>query len=201
MSDTQKGQVDIYNPVEVEQTSADPVVEAFHAGKLLVYPTEAVMGIGCDPDNKEAVELLLQTKQRSVEKGVILIAANYSQLLPYVNDEAVLQHRRTDIFSSWPGSITWLLPKSKTAPYWITGSHDKIAVRVTNHPLVADLCNKVGKPIVSTSANLAGQSPTLSIEEARSVFEDSVTYVNGEVGGNKKPSTIRDGDTGEIIRS
>jgi L-threonylcarbamoyladenylate synthase len=72
---------------------------------------------------------------------------------------------------------------------------------VTNHPLVADLCNKIGKPIVSTSANLAGQSPTLSIEEARSVFEDSVTYVNGEVGGNKKPSTIRDGDTGEIIRS
>lgn len=201
MSDTQNWSVDIYSPDDEGAASSDPIVEAFHAGKLLVYPTEAVMGIGCDPDNKAAVDFLLKTKQRPVEKGVILIAANYSQLLPYVDDEAVPQHRRTDIFSSWPGAITWLLPKSKTAPEWLTGSHDKIAVRVTNHAVVTGLCNKLGKPIVSTSANLAGQPPARSIEEARDIFGNSVTYVDGEVGGNDKPSTIRDGDTGEIIRS
>ena len=84
MSDTQNGSVDIYSPDDEGAASSDPIVEAFHAGKLLVYPTEAVMGIGCDPDNKAAVDFLLKTKQRPVEKGVILIAANYSQLLPYV---------------------------------------------------------------------------------------------------------------------
>lgn len=181
--------------------AADPIVEAFNAGKLLVYPTEAVMGIGCDPDNKEAVYRVLEVKQRSVDKGVILIAANYSQLLPYVNDSAIRQDKRTDIFSSWPGANTWLLPKSDTAPVWVTGVHDKIAVRVTDHPVVKALCEKLGKPLVSTSANISGEPSTRTIEEAKAVFKDSVEYVYGEVGGNKNPSVIRDGDTGEVIRA
>lgn len=180
---------------------ADPIIEAFREGKLLIYPTEAVMGIGCDPDNEKAVNCLLEVKQRPLEKGVILIAANYSQLLPYVNDDAIRPDRRTDIFSSWPGPNTWLLPKSAAAPQWITGQHDKIAVRVTNHPVVVALCNKLGKPLVSTSANLTGQAPTKTINEAKAVFADSVMYVEGEVGNATKPSVIRDGDSAEVIRA
>ena len=58
--------------------SQDPMVAAFENGMLLVYPTEAVMGIGCDPDSESAVLALLEIKQRPIEKGVILVAANYS---------------------------------------------------------------------------------------------------------------------------
>ncbi|NDV90904.1 L-threonylcarbamoyladenylate synthase type 1 TsaC [Alteromonas sp. 345S023] len=179
----------------------DPVVAAFENGMLLVYPTEAVMGIGCDPDSESAVMALLDIKQRPIEKGVILVAATYSQLLPYVNDNAIKPDMRTEIFSSWPGPNTWLLPKSAQAPAWLTGQYDKIAVRVSNHPTVKALCEKVGKPVVSTSANVTGQPPALSIEEAKTVFADSVTYVNGQVGQYSKPSTIRDGDSGEVIRA
>ncbi|MEC8373881.1 MAG: Sua5/YciO/YrdC/YwlC family protein [Pseudomonadota bacterium] len=201
MSDFQNGDVNTFNPVEANVTEKDPIVTAFEEGKLLVYPTEAVMGIGCDPDNEAAVHALLEVKQRPVEKGVILIAANYSQLLPYVDDNAIRPDRRTDIFSSWPGPNTWLLPKSSSAPSWISGKHPKIAVRVTNHPVVVELCNKLGKPLVSTSANLTGQPPAITIDEAKAVFADSVVYVDGEVGGATKPSTIRDGDTAEVIRA
>lgn len=201
MSDFQNGDVKNFTPDDVNSADVDPIVTAFEEGKLLVYPTEAVMGIGCDPDNEAAVRQLLEVKQRAVEKGVILIAANYSQLLPYVNDNAIRPDRRTDIFSSWPGPNTWLLPKSATAPHWITGKHDKIAVRVTNHPVVVALCNKLNKPLVSTSANLTGQAPAKTIEEAKTVFADSVIYVDGEVAGADKPSTIRDGDTAEVIRA
>ena len=116
--------------------SQDPMVAAFENGMLLVYPTEAVMGIGCDPDSESAVLALLEIKQRPIEKGVILVAANYSQLLPYVNDNAIRPDMRTEIFSSWPGPNTWLLPKSTSAPMWLTGKHDKIAVRVSNHPKI-----------------------------------------------------------------
>lgn len=179
----------------------DPMVAAFENGMLLVYPTEAVMGIGCDPDSESAVMALLEIKQRPIEKGVILVAATYSQLLPYVNDNAIKPDMRTEIFSSWPGPNTWLLPKSATAPAWLTGQHDKIAVRVTNHPTVKAMCEQLGKPVVSTSANLTGQAPALTIEEARTIFADSVTYVDGEVGQYSKPSTIRDGDSGEVIRA
>jgi L-threonylcarbamoyladenylate synthase len=189
------------NAHEGREDNVDPIISAFENGELLIYPTEAVMGIGCDPDNEAAVLKLLEVKQRPIDKGVILIAANYSQLLPYVNDDAVLQHKRTDIFSSWPGPNTWLLPKSKSTPAWLSGAHPKIAVRVTNHPVAKALCEKLGRPIVSTSANLAGQPPTRSIDEAKTVFADSAVYVEGDIGGVDKPSIIRDGDTGEVIRA
>lgn len=201
MSDFHDGTVNTFTPVKANASETDPISIAFNEGKLLVYPTEAVMGIGCDPDNEEAVKALLDIKQRPIEKGVILVAANYSQLLPYVDDNAIRQDRRTDIFSSWPGPNTWLLPKSTTAPGWITGQHSKIAVRVTDHPVVVDLCNKLGKPLVSTSANVTGQPPAITIEQAKAVFADSVVYVHGDVGGASKPSMIRDGDTAEVIRA
>ncbi len=182
------------------EPQSDPVVDGFYAGKLLVYPTEAVIGIGCDPDNEEAVMALLALKQRPVEKGLILIAATYSQLLPYVNDSAIRMDRRTEIFSSWPGANTWLLPKSAHAPAWVTGAHDKIAVRVTDHPVARDLCERLGKPIISTSANISGTAPATSQQEARNAFSDKVIYIDGDVGKNTKPSVIRDGDSGAIIR-
>lgn len=183
---------------QIEQS--DPVKEAFDEGKLIVYPTEAVMGMGCDPDNQMAVNALLKLKQRPIEKGVILIAANYSQLLPYVDDNAIRPDRRSDIFSSWPGPVTWLLPKSKKAPDWITGGQPKIAVRVTNHPVVIDLCHRIGKPLVSTSANLTGQEPARTSEQAKRYFGESVIYVEGEVGSQAKPSQIKDCDTLDILR-
>lgn len=178
----------------------DALKEAFEQGALIVYPTEAVMGIGCDPDNEMAVHKLLQLKQRPIEKGMILIADSYSRLLPYVNDNVVPPYRRTEVFSSWPGHNTWLLPKSKTAPRWITGDHEKIAVRVTDHPVVKALCERLGKPLVSTSANPSGEPPAQNQQQARAYFADSVIYIDGETGSKTRPSTIRDCETGQIIR-
>lgn len=180
--------------------SIDSLQSAFIAGELFVYPTEAVMGIGCDPDNEEAVIKLLTLKQRPREKGMILIADSYSRLLKYVDDKSVPPHKRAEVFSSWPGHNTWLLPKSAEAPDWITGDHDKIAVRVTAHPVVVALCQTLGKPLVSTSANPSGMPPALTTEEAKQYFGDDVVYATGEVTNPGKPSTIRDCETGQVIR-
>ncbi|MDC8829134.1 Sua5/YciO/YrdC/YwlC family protein [Alteromonas gilva] len=187
--------------MSVESVHQDTDIEAFENGQLLVYPTEAVMGIGCDPNNEDAVMALLDLKQRPVEKGLILLAANYSQLLPYVNDNAIPQDKRFSIFSCWPGPVTWLLPKSATAPGWITGEHEAIAVRVTAHQGARALCEKLGRPIVSTSANLTGQAPAVTQQQARAYFGDRVHYIDGEVGGAQQPSTIRDALSGAIIRN
>ena len=66
------------------QESLTHCIAALQDGKVIAYPTEAVFGLGCDPDNQQAVEELLQLKQRPVEKGLILIAASYEQLRPYI---------------------------------------------------------------------------------------------------------------------
>ncbi len=175
--------------------------QAFDDGKLVVYPTEAVMGIGCDPDNQEAVNALLALKSRPVEKGMILIADTYSRLLPYVDDSRISLDMRPAIFSSWPGPVTWLLPKSANAPDWITGGQEKIAVRVTNHPVVIELCRIAERPLVSTSANPSGLPPAKTSLQAQEYFSDKVFYVDGKTGGLASPSTIRDCENGQVVRA
>lgn len=178
----------------------DDVRQAFFTGEILAYPTEAVFGLGCDPDNEQAVMSLLALKQRPVEKGLILVAKTYSQLLPYVKDSAIPLDRRTAIISSWPGPVTWLLPRADNAPEWLTGGSDMIAVRVSAHPVVMQLCEILDKPLVSTSANLSGQSPVTEAQEIVHTFANNVRLVPGKVGASLKPSEIRHGLTGNIIR-
>lgn len=178
----------------------DPLKQAFDNGELLVYPTEAVIGIGCDPDNEVAVRQVCQLKQRDIAKGVILVADNYSRVLKYVADHQIPMDKRTEIFSSWPGPVTWLLPKSADAPPWVTGEHDAIAIRVSAHPGVKALCTRLDSAIVSTSANLAGQEAVRTIDDARQIFGDNVIYIEGDTGGNDAPSIIKDAFTGNIIR-
>ncbi|WP_158965359.1 Sua5/YciO/YrdC/YwlC family protein [Paraglaciecola sp. L3A3] len=178
----------------------DSLLTEFLAGKIFAYPTEAVFGLGCDPDQEQAVLALLALKQRPIEKGLILVARSYSQLLPYVNDAAIPMYKRTEIFSSWPGPNTWLLPAAKNAPAWLTGGSELIAVRVSAHPLVQSLCELFNKPLVSTSANLTGQPAAISEQEVIQQFPQQVVLIPGELGKSANPSKIRHGITGQIIR-
>lgn len=183
-----------------ENQPVDPLVSRFYAGQIFAYPTEAVFGLGCDPDNETAVMTLLALKQRPLSKGLILVAKTYSQLLPYVNDAAIPMDKRTEILSSWPGAITWLLPKSKSAPHWITGDSPFIAVRVSQHPVIQELCSRFAKPLVSTSANLNATQPARTAKQVRSYFADKVELIEGELGSALMPSKIRHGLSGQTIR-
>ncbi|RKS85836.1 L-threonylcarbamoyladenylate synthase [Orbus hercynius] len=174
--------------------------EQLIAGNVLAYPTEAVFGLGCDPDCKNAVLTILALKNRPIEKGLILIASDFNQLIPYIDQSALTQEQKTLMFNSWPGPVTWVVPKHKTTPYFLTGEFDSIAVRVTAHPLVREMCQLFGKPLVSTSANQSGQEPCRSIVEIEQQFGKAFPALHGEIGTRTKPSEIRDIQTGQIIR-
>ena len=90
----------------------------FHRGGLIAYPTEAVYGLGCDPLNRDAVERLLRLKNRAQGKGLILIAADFVQLLPFVR--RLPPDFMQPVFDSWPGPATWLLPALNSTPDWLT---------------------------------------------------------------------------------
>jgi L-threonylcarbamoyladenylate synthase len=185
----------------INSESIQDAVAALKNEQVICYPTEAVYGLGCDPDSEQAVSALLAIKQRPIGKGLILIADNYGQLLPYVDDAKIPMDKRADIFSVWPGAITWLMPAKTTTPKWLTGDHATIAVRVTNHPVVKQLCQAFGKPIVSTSANVSGLEPVRSLNEAQQTFAESIaSYVAGDLGSNTKTSQIKDAFTGTLIR-
>ncbi|NAW66453.1 L-threonylcarbamoyladenylate synthase type 1 TsaC [Photobacterium halotolerans] len=177
------------------------VVTALQQGEVIAYPTEAVFGVGCDPDNPEAVARLLALKQRPIEKGLILIAADYAQLAPYIDDSQLSDEQKARIFATWPGPVTWVMPTKPQVPTFLTGQFTTIAVRVTDHPLVQQLCREFGKPLTSTSANLTGEPPCRTVDEVVSQLGDHLsTILHGETGGRDNPSEIRDAATGHIFR-
>ncbi len=184
----------------LQQGQLAEIVAALKNNKVIAYPTEAVFGVGCDPDSELAVSRLLTLKQRPVEKGLILIAASFAQLKPYINEHALTAAQREAIFSRWPGPVTFVFPALPSTPRWLTGRFDSLAVRVTDHPLVKALCQEYGKPLVSTSANLSGLPPCRTAEEVLEQFGDDFPVLRGETGGRQNPSEIRDALTGELFR-
>jgi len=174
--------------------------EIIRAGGVVAYPTEAVFGLGCDPMNEAAIDKLLALKQRPREKGLIVLAADFAQLAPYLKaqDDEVMRR----VMSTWPGPTTWLLPASEHTPVWLRGSFESLAVRVTAHPAAAALCRSVGFAIVSTSANLAGRPPARDADAVRQAFAGAIDYVlDAPVGDLERPTEIRDALSGELIRA
>jgi L-threonylcarbamoyladenylate synthase len=180
----------------------DTALPALRAGGVIAYPTEAVWGLGCNPGNEPAVMKLLRIKQRPVEKGMILVAAELAQLEGWVRLQALPESRQAAVLASWPGAHTWILPAGPRAPRWITGEHSGIAVRISAHPLVAALCRAWGGPLVSTSANLAGRPPARTRAELDPALLPLLDgLIDGTTGGLAQPTPIRDALSGEILRS
>lgn len=168
-------------------------------GGVIAYPTEAVWGLGCNPFDEQAVLRLLALKERSVDKGLILIASDIAYFEPFINHLNDLQRQR--LKNTWPGPVTWLVPNNGLAPPWITGNFTGVALRVTAHPVAAGLSKAFGAPIVSTSCNLQGQPAARSLSDVRRYFGNQLDGItSGTVGKRTNPSEIRDLVTGEIVR-
>lgn len=192
----------IFTNSESIVTVLKTAVTALEQGFLIAYPTEAVFGIGCDPDSELAVHQLLELKQRPIEKGLILVAASPKQLESYVDFSALDKQQLETVLSSWPGPNTWVMPKKPATPAWLTGQFNTLAVRVSAHPQVQALCLAYGKPIVSTSANLTGHPPGRSKAEVEQALGERLAYiVDGAVDLNANPTQIRDARTGQLIRA
>jgi L-threonylcarbamoyladenylate synthase len=168
------------------------------SGGILAYPTEAVYGLGCSPWNARGVARILTLKRRDPGRGLIIIAADISQLELLVDFRAGIPTE--DIDRSWPGPVTWVLPARPEVPRWLKGDHDGIAVRVTAHGVTRDLC-KITGPLVSTSANPEGYLPARTANRVRSYFRDQLDcIVPGKTGPGHLPTEIRHAGTGRILR-
>ena len=166
-------------------------------GGVVAYPTEGAFGLGCLPDSAAAVARILNMKQRDPGMGLVLIAATVSQLDPWID------RRRIDrpLESSAERPVTWVVPASANLPYWISGDHDGVAVRLVAHPVAAALCDAANSALVSTSANRSGRRPARNRHVLRRHFGDLVDFVvPGELGPARGPSEIRRYETGTTLR-
>ena len=181
--------------------SINEAATVLQTGGVVAYPTEGVWGLGCDPRDHDAVLRLLAIKQRTVDKGLILIASHLDQLRPFLDIAAMPIDNLAAVLASWPGPHTWVMPASSDAPQWITGMHTGIAVRISAHPPVIDLCNTFGGALVSTSANLSGQpAPRTRMGLDPALLSKVEGVLHGETGGRSAPTLIHDALTGVAIR-
>ena len=164
-------------------------------GGVVIYPTEGIYGIGCDPYNKHSVEKIFHIKGRDYDKRFILITSQVEFLTDIIDIDIALDERLKS-----KDFVTWIVPAKNSCPSWLK-SDAGVAVRITQHPVVKDLCNKLGSPIISTSANYANQEYINDISIIEKLFDGKVScIVNGKLGNKKKPSTVRDIISNEVLR-
>ena len=173
-------------------------VKFLHDGGIIAYPTEGVFGFGCDPFNEKAVRRLLKIKNRSIDCGLILIVADWQQAIQLVTIDLF----KNELLQKNEGQpITWVFPATNKVPQWIRGEFDSVAIRKTTHPIARELCQKLEGPLVSTSANMSGETPKKEVVEGGEEFLSTIDIVmSGAVGELGGPTEIRDIITGRVIR-
>jgi L-threonylcarbamoyladenylate synthase len=141
---------------------------------------------------------LLKLKLRPQRKGLILIAANYRQLKPFLQPITPVEQMKLQ--KDGAQAVTYLMPVRKYTPRWLRGAHDTLAVRLTAHAFAKQLCQGVRSALVSTSANRSGLKPARTYAECLRLFGNRVWVLPGLVGKRKQPSTILSWADGRIVR-
>jgi len=187
---------------ELTAADMDAAGALLRSGGVLAYPTEAVFGLGCDPHDERAFARIFALKQRPPTQGVLLIGADFAQVSRYIELSAVPAAVLDEVRGSWPGAFTWVFPRAADVPAWVCGEHAGIALRVTAHAPAAALCRAFGGALVSTSANPHGQPPARDADTVRGYFGAGLDgLLDAPLGGQTRPTTIRDALTGAVIRA
>lgn len=178
-----------------------PKLSPFDASEIIknggnaIYPTEGIYGIGCDPFNESSVENIFKVKGRDLTKNFIILASNINYLKRIIDNNFFKSKALID------GSFTtWVIPTNKDCPPWLT-TNKSIAIRITNHPVVNELCLNLGGPIISTSANCSNHKYINDITTIENIFDGKIDcIVKGQLGNEKKSSIIKNILTNEILR-
>ncbi|WP_396449334.1 L-threonylcarbamoyladenylate synthase [Actinomadura sp.] len=165
-------------------------VSAVRRGELIVLPTDTVYGVGADAFVAPAVAALLEAKGRGREMPPPVLVGSVRAATALVEDLGTYGQDLIDEF--WPGALT-LVCRANPNLIWDLGeTKGTVAVRMPMHELAVEVLKETG-PLAVSSANLSGQPPARSADEAEKMLGDSVSvYLDGGVSGHADPSTILD---------
>ncbi|MEI6865955.1 L-threonylcarbamoyladenylate synthase [Flavicella sp.] len=149
-------------------------VKNIKQGKVVLYPTDTIWGLGCDATNEKAIDKIFKIKQRSESKSLIILVDSIDMLKNYVESvpEAVL-----DILKHATRPTTIVYPYPKGLAKNVIANDNTVAIRIVKHNFCEGLIKEIGKPIVSTSANISGKPTPKSFAEISQAILDSVDYV------------------------
>jgi L-threonylcarbamoyladenylate synthase len=168
-------------------------------GGVIAYPTEGVYGLGCMPDNADAVMRILDIKSRSPSAGLILVSPDYALLEEWLSPS---KHELKSLQLKTGHPVTWVVTADSATPDWLTGGRPTLAIRISTHPVVGALCLATGTALVSTSANRSGRPAARSALSVRKSLGSFVDYVvSGALGEASGASEIRMAQDNRVLRS
>ncbi len=169
---------------------------AVRRGGVVLYPTEGVWGLGCDPRDMQAIRHLLRLKGRRASKGLILLLADRAAARRWVDISRLELPETTS-----DRATTWLVPARRQCPALLRGAHRTLAIRVTRHGPAQALCALSGGAVTSTSANRSGRpTPAGRWAVLRQWGPRVDAVLSAPLGGQSRPSRIFDTVSGQWIR-
>jgi L-threonylcarbamoyladenylate synthase len=181
----------------VLQREIEKGVRILEKGGVIAFPTDTVYGLGADAFNSGAVERIYEIKNRPNHQQLPLLIADTSQLTAIAGEIPGIAWFLAERF--WPGGLTLVLPKADSLPPHLARG-PSIAVRVPNHPVCLALIQHLGNPIIGTSANISGQPPALTADEAGQQLGEKIDLIiNGGRCPGTKESTLVDVSSPEPV--
>jgi len=180
--------------IKLSKIKEKQIVKAIKQGKIIVYPTDTIYGMGCDALNKDSVIKLRMIKQRNEDKPFSIIAQSKQWI--YKNFEVNKAY-----IGKLPGPFTFLLrtKKEKLVSNHVTNNVNVLGIRIPHHPFTKIL-QKAKTPFVTTSVNISGERPVTSVKAIpRKIAKYVDIIIDAGPSESDKPSTVID-LTGNIAR-
>ena len=159
--------------IKNENIEIETAITFLKKGKLILYPTDTVWGIGCDATSSKAIKNLYNLKKRDEGKAMICLINDYQMLKSYIPKISISQ--LSYLNSKIPTTV--IFENSKGVSEKALGENKSIAMRIPKHNFCNKLITKFGKPIISTSANISNKQSPLNFRQIENEILDGVDYV------------------------
>ncbi|HTW96349.1 MAG TPA: L-threonylcarbamoyladenylate synthase [Candidatus Methylomirabilis sp.] len=156
------------NPRRIKKTDIKLIVDFLRKGKIIVYPTDTVYGLGCLATNKKAIGRIYRLKRRTKKKPLLVLIAGFKMLKRFF---LVDKKQESFLRKIWPAKISVILNKKSALPEALTNGLSSAAVRLPKSKFLTKIIAAVGAPIVSTSLNLSGRKPLASANNLNNYFK------------------------------
>ena len=187
----------------------DKIVEYIKDGKIGIIPTDTVYGLIGDASREDVIKRIYDIKKRDTSKPLLILVSDTYMLRKYVNITNEIEDRLVNRY--WPGRMTLILKKKDTVSDLLTGGKDTIGVRIPDNDDLRDIIRMVGKPVISTSANISGSETITKVDDIEKDLASKVDFV--EDGGvleanastivsafNKEFKILRKGDLANELK-
>lgn len=170
------------------------------SGGIILYPTDTIWGLGCDATNEEAVEKIIQIKNRPSEKSFVVLVASEKDILRYT---AAVDLSLFDYLEKQPHPTTVIYDQALGLAQNVVALNGSVAIRICIDDFCRQLIKRFQKPIVSTSANLSGEPSPKFFNEISDPIKKGVDYIvryRQQDHTPKIPSAIIKWDNGQVIK-